>query len=132
MSKDYDNTNTGAMFNAEHMKIIRQGPLNVEGNERYFTICQTQTKTGKTVFEVYEKVGAIFANERKKTDKDPDMSGTVNLDGFDYMMFGRKRQSKAGVPFTGINIAVKEDREGRGSTSEASVPAEDFNDDIPF
>jgi len=133
MSKDYDNTNTGAMFNAEHMKIIRQGPLNVEGNERYFTICQTQTKTGKTVFEVYEKVGAIFANERKKTDKDPDMSGTVNLDGFDYMMFGRKRQSKSGVPFTGVNIAVKEDRSDGNEPMSPNVQSdEDFNDDIPF
>jgi len=134
MSKEYDNTNTGAMFNAEHMKVIRQGPLDVEGNERSFCICQTQTKTGKVVFEVYEKVGAIFTNDRKRTDKDPDMSGTVTLDGVDYMMFGRKRQSKAGVPFTGVNITVKEELPGPGAAANEPAPADgdDFNDDIPF
>lgn len=127
---EYDNTNQGAVFPASNEKLIRSGKLNIEGIEERVTIVQVTTKTGKTVFEVYKKVGAVFINDNKRDEKDADMSGTVNFGNpkGDYMMWGRKRESKGGVPFTSLTIAPKGDG-AKGSTS----PSEKVDDEeIPF
>lgn len=136
MSQQYDNTNTGALFPAENMKVVRQGKVDVDGVENNYSITQVQTKNGHTVFEVYMKVGAMFVNERKKDEKDADLSGTISIENKEYMMWGRKRQSKSGMEFTAISCAPKKTsvqsaQGGYAPAPEASVePA--FDDQIPF
>lgn len=128
---EYDNTNTGALFPAENMKVIRQGKIDIEGKEDDYCLCQVQTKNGHTIFEVYQKVGAVFINERKRDEKDADMSGTVTIEGTDYMMWGRKRESKSGMAFTAISCAVKTSSAGASGKTSGSQYAEDYKDKNP-
>lgn len=154
---DYDNTNSGALYPAEHMKpigrkdwddlkIIRQGKVDVEGSESRMVITQATSREGKTYFEVYQsvgdrvlvaevtdrdgntyfeffkKVGPIFTNDRKRTDKDADMSGTITPDDGslgEYMIWGRKRTTKSGVAMTSVSFAPKTKKESDSSYSEA-------------
>lgn len=165
---DYDNTNTGALYPAEHMKpfgraswddmkILRQGKVNVEGDENRMVITQSTSRDGKTYFEVYEaipdrglvvevtdrdgntffefyrKIGPIYANDRKRSDKDADMSGTVTpKDGSlgEYMIWGRKRETKSGVKMTSISIAPKEKKAETPSSNHYDNNT--FDDDTPF
>lgn len=102
---DYDNTNTGALFPANHMKVIRQGKINVEGTDDFFTLVQCETPNGKTVFEIYQKVGAMFVNDKKTTDKDPDTTGKMtHPEAGEMSIVGWKNQSKAGDPYTKIGV----------------------------
>lgn len=32
--------------------------------------------------------GALFINEKKRNDKDPDRSGNINIEGVDYWLSG--------------------------------------------
>ena len=54
----YDNTNTGAAFKPfDSMKMILQGKINLEGNDRKVTLVADTTKNGMKIIEVYQKVG---------------------------------------------------------------------------
>jgi hypothetical protein len=110
--KQYDNTNSGALFPAADMSVYRQGKIDVEGSERDMIITQTHNnKTGKTHFDVYEKVGTVSPNRKKKNEDSPDMIGDfeTHSNGI-YMMFGKKRTAKqSGIEFTSIGVKKKDD-----------------------
>jgi len=165
---DYDNTNSGALYPAEHMKpfgraswddlkILRQGKVNIEGEESRMILTQSTSKDGKTYFEVYEamsdralvaevtdrdgntyfefykKIGPIYANDRKRSDRDADMSGTVTpKDGSlgEYMIWGRKRETKSGVKMTSVSLAAKEKKNESPTYSASS--SDSLDDDVPF
>jgi len=166
----------------DDLKIIRQGKVDVEGSESRMVITQSTSREGKTYFEVYqsvkdrtlvventdrngntyyeffEKIGPIYTNDRKRTDKDADMSGTITPNGGElgeYMIWGRKRTTKSGNPMTSVSFAPKEKKSDSKAYEEAyrnkeasGVPdhvnddpsppvsnqggGNDFDDDIPF
>ena len=129
---DYDNTNSGALFPAEHMKVIRQGRIDIEGTEDNYALIQTETPNGHTIFEVYQRVGAVFANSDKKSEKAPDMSGNItDKASGEWRMAGWKKISKAGDPFT--SIAMERPREMPKPTSpqESATPAQAGSDADP-
>jgi len=167
---NYDNTNSGALYPAEHMqtvgrrddlKVIRQGKVDIEGSDTNMVITQATSREGKTYFEVYEevddrvlvlevtardgstyhkflkKIGPIYTNDRKRSEKDADMSGTVKPnDGSlgEYMIWGRKRTTKDGVAMTSISLAPKEKKsessyEEAYRNKEATGVPENVNDD---
>lgn len=68
--------------------------------------------------------GALFINDRKKTDKHPDMTGTINVDGKDYWISGWSKVAKSGK------------RQGQKFLSVSITPMEgntvDVNAEIPF
>jgi hypothetical protein len=136
MAKQYDETNSGALFGAEHMKILRQGKVNWEGEEMYITLNQVTTKKGNVVFEVYQKVGAIFVNDNKRTDNDPDMSGNVEdrILG-EYRLSGWKKTSKDGLPYTSVAFRKKDGDYKKQPAAKASHMVDDTEPDeeaIPF
>tara|TARA_R110000751_G_scaffold56451_4_gene120421 strand:+ start:4140 stop:4535 length:396 start_codon:yes stop_codon:yes gene_type:complete len=129
---EYDNTNSGALFNTSNQKLLRSGPVNVEGSDETLCIIQTETKNGKTIFEVYQKVGAIFTND-KKSENSPDVGGTVTLSGTEYFMNGWKKQSKNGNNFTSISLKQKDEQPPKDEATDwgNDAPADDL-DEIPF
>jgi hypothetical protein len=109
----YDNTNQGAMFSASNMTVYRQGKVDVEGAEREMIITSTHNnKNGETYFDVYEKVGRVSPNRKKKNEDSPDMIGDFETYHHGvYMMFGKKRVAKkSGQEFTAIGVKKKDDQ----------------------
>ena len=72
--------------------------------------------------------GVLFGNRDKKTEKSPDYSGTINIDGRELNLSGWKKVSKKGGTFLSLAVSEK-----RPSKPEPKVEAaEGFDDEIPF
>ena len=119
---EYDNTNSGALFGAENYKVIRQGKLDIEGQEENVCITQSEGRNGKTFIEVWVKAGNVWQND-KRTERDPDISGDVVLRGQDYKFYGRKRVSnRTGASFTAVNIDPKVQETRHQSQVQETTP----------
>lgn len=130
---EYDNTNSGVMFPAGQMEVFRQGKVDIEGQDHEMVICKKITPKGKTVYEVYRKVGAVFPVTEKRSENSPDMSGEVETSHGEYKMFGRKKVSKNGTPMTTISLAPAEERPVSHTKVPVVAHTPDLDDvDIPF
>ena len=88
--------------------------------------------------------GVLFPEQEKKTDKSPDYTGKINIDGKDLRLAGWKQQSANGKVFLSLSVSEFEQKqENRGRQSDDWQAArEKFKkddggepvslDDIPF
>lgn len=72
-----------------------------------------------------EKRGVLF-NAKKKTEKHPDMTGNVVIDGVEYWLSAWKKVSNSGQEY--ISLSIGEPKEQRIRLTPSTPPA----DDIPF
>ena len=49
--------------------------------------------------------GVLFQETEKKSEKAPDYTGKLNVEGKEYRLAGWKRQSKNGKPFLSLSIS---------------------------
>lgn len=74
--------------------------------------------------------GALFVNNRRTTDKHPNMTGSINVDGREYWISGwTKFKSSSGEKFLSLSVTPKE--ESRTPRPDAA-PATDGMDDVPY
>ena len=121
---EYDNTNRGAVFKPrDDMKMILQGPVNLEGNDRDFIVVTDKTQAGQNIMKLYQKVGAMFNNDKGDNESKPDYSG--NIDDYatnkDMRVSGWKK-NKDGKNYITLSIQEK-------NTESFS---KDLDDEIPF
>jgi uncharacterized protein (DUF736 family) len=107
-------------------------------------------------FEIKEGNGALFKNDRKEKDSQPDFKGDAKINGEMYWVSAWIRTSKGGMRFMSLAIekktprdefleeAVKEAKESKEShakkpetvmtpeTSGSMVGGKFLEDDIPF
>ena len=81
--------------------------------------------------------GAIFRNKRKETDRHPDMTGTLNVEGREYWVSAwSKTSERVDGKFLSLSIKPKEDtpnREEPRASRKPQVQHEPLDDDdIPF
>ncbi len=71
--------------------------------------------------------GALFVNDRKERENQPDRNGSLNVDGVDYWISGWIKQGRNG-PYLSLAVTKKEQQ------GEASAPGDDDDpkEDIPF
>ena len=53
--------------------------------------------------------GALFKNNRKEKDTQPDMTGVLNVEGTDYRVSAWSNESKKGDKYLSMKISIKED-----------------------
>ena len=70
--------------------------------------------------------GVLFRETEKKTEKHPDMTGEINVDGVEFRLAGWTRESKNGKKFLSLAVTPKQKQE---SAPQADA---DFDDSIPF
>jgi uncharacterized protein (DUF736 family) len=122
---DYDNTNRGAAFAPfDTQKLILQGKIDDNRIERKVTLVKDQTRDGKTIIEVYEKIGTLFENDKKGNDAAPDYTGPFN----DTRRLAAWRKMKDGKPYMTFNVS---DKQG-DSKKLPNVPDFLEDDKIPF
>ena len=105
---DYDNTNTGAAFKPfDNMKLILQGKLNLEGNDRDIVLVTDTTKSGKRIIKAYQKIGAMHENN-SDNEKAPSYSGSLDdyATNKDMQIAGWKRE-KDGSSYISIKVSEK-------------------------
>lgn len=126
---DYDNTNTGAAFKPfDNMKLILQGKLNLEGNDRDIVLVTDTTKSGKRIIKAYQKLGVMFEND-SDNEKAPSYSGSLDdyATNKDMQIAGWKRE-KDGSSY--ISIKVSEKYSDTPNVNQSLD--EQLGDDIPF
>ena len=71
--------------------------------------------------------GAIFKNKYKESDKHPDLTGPLNVDGVEYNIAAWSNVSDAQGKYLSIKISKKEDK-----GSKASLVSTSGSTDEPF
>lgn len=79
--------------------------------------------------------GVLFKNDRKETDKHPDYTGQVNVDGVEFWLSAWIKTGQKGK-FMSLSVRPKEQRQEQRDTrthAEMKRPfKDDMDDDIPF
>lgn len=82
--------------------------------------------------------GVLFHESAPQSEKHPDYTGTINVDGKDYRLAGWKRTGKSGVPFLSLAISEpqkqsgyeKFKQQGQSLQSKKEVVLEDITDEV--
>ena len=124
---EYDDTNRGAAFTPfPTQQMILQGKLNVEGVDSKVVLVKDQTKDGRGIVEVYQKMAVMFDNDKKGNDAAPDYSGPVGTNGEAHttMRIAGWRRMKDGKPYMSFQISEKQQGQQSSSPplSEDSIP----------
>jgi hypothetical protein len=73
--------------------------------------------------------GTLFTNDRKTSEKHPDLKGSINIEGKEYWLSGWFKTGKSGG-FTSLSASPKEARTAASDDRPATTVAHD--DVIPF
>ena len=77
--------------------------------------------------------GALFANPKKTSDKHPDRTGSINVDGVDYWISGWLKKDKNDKPYLSLSVKPKEEKPRQSSEpTRKAKPEFDEDDGIPF
>ena len=91
--------------------------------------------------------GVLFPESAKESDRHPDYTGSINVDGKDYRLAGWKKTGKSGVPFLSLSVSEHKPKEsgydsfkqqGQSLQSKKDVVLDDITDEpidlseIPF
>lgn len=78
----------------------------------------------------FDNSGVLFRNNNKKTEKHPDYSGNITIDGVEYFLSAWIKEGAKGK-FFGLGVRKKEDF-GKKPDEARKTPASFSDDDIPF
>ena len=85
--------------------------------------------------------GALFKNNKMTSDKSPNMTGPLNIEGKEYRLAGWTKVSKAGDEYISLSVEPVEERKEESNVSNtgngASVTPQpesepNIDDEIPF
>jgi uncharacterized protein (DUF736 family) len=74
--------------------------------------------------------GAIFKNEQKSSDKQPDYKGKINVDGVEKQISLWVTTSKEGKKF--FSVQISEPYQPQQQAPQAAVSQSGDEDDVPF
>lgn len=63
-------------------------------------------------FELRDGQGALFINDDKQSDKQPDYRGQIMIDGVEYWVSGWKKKAQSGASYTSLAVQRKDESGG--------------------
>lgn len=126
MTQQYDDTDRGAAFPPrDNQSMILTGPINDNGDESRVAVVKSSLPDGRTIFDLYQKVGTLFDNESDKPNA-PNFTGPWK--GRRVAAWAQKKDD--GSKYMSLRIS---DKQAPTMTPVAETTAVQIdNDDIPF
>ena len=75
--------------------------------------------------------GAIWKNEKKETEKHPDFTGSLNVEGVEYWVSAWKRKPGGCENSPALSFSIKL-KEARKAPEHNQAVDTTFDDDLPF
>ena len=75
--------------------------------------------------------GAIFANDRKERDTQPDRTGSINVEGVEYFIDGWLKESRDGKKFLSLSVKRKDKQPQQQAPQARSAPPPRTHGDRP-
>jgi len=78
--------------------------------------------------------GVLFRNDKKESEKHPDFTGSIDVDGVDHYLSGWIKQSKQGKKFFSLSVKPKQ-QVAQKAVQQAQKQFNqevDYDSDIPF
>ena len=78
--------------------------------------------------------GSIWKNDKKETERHPDFTGTLNVEGTEYWVSAWKRKPDASVKAPALSFSIKA-KEGLANLAKLKTPPvnePEFDDNLPF
>ena len=72
--------------------------------------------------------GALFKNNRKSEDSQPDYTGNINFSGTDCWLSAWLKKDKNGKTYMSLSVQPKEKKYEENNIPEVALP----HDDVPF
>ena len=82
--------------------------------------------------EKYDNSGALFINDRKEKDNQPDYTGNIVIDGEKKRLAGWKKTSKSDPSKTFLSLAVSEYQDQPAESSGVKATPNPVDYDLPF
>ena len=82
--------------------------------------------------------GVLFKNERKEKPTQPDLKGSINIDGKEYWLSGWSKVSSKGEKMLTMSATAKEQqgqapvRQAQAKQAPAATFDADFDENLPF
>lgn len=90
----------------------------------------------QTPFETKDFTGALFINDRREKETDPNAKGSATIAGVEYWVSAWTNTSAKGVRYQSLKYTAKEavHNEGMAQVKQAAAPTGDWeqDSDIPF
>tara|TARA_R110002012_G_scaffold240107_1_gene414231 strand:- start:152 stop:415 length:264 start_codon:yes stop_codon:yes gene_type:complete len=84
-------------------------------------------------YEQKNNEGALFKNDKKETDTDPNYKGSAMVNGTDYWVKGWINTSKAGNKYMKFSYTAKEQVHSNGMQQvKTEMSLAQLDEDIPF
>jgi len=82
--------------------------------------------------EKYDNSGALFINDRKEKDNQPDYTGNVVINGEKKRLAGWKKTVKSDPSKTFLSLAISDYQEKPAESSGVKATPNPMDDDLPF
>jgi hypothetical protein len=78
--------------------------------------------------------GALWKNDRKQSEKHPDLSGSIMIDGKEFWVSGwnRKPGQTDRAPEVSLSVRPKDYKDSQPAPSTAPQQAQNIDDEIPW
>ena len=129
MSQQYNNTNSGVMFEPHvDQEFIGQGNINIEGQDNRIAVVREKlSRDGSPTLVIYQRMGVLFNND-SDNEQAPAYSGP--LDQHPNLRVAAWRGDKEGRKYLSMKVSEKTQPANDYSPPASAQIQED--DDIPF
>jgi len=62
--------------------------------------------------------GALFKNNKRKTDNHPEYTGSINVNGQDFWLSAWVNESQAGTKYFKMSVKPKQDKESQPNNND--------------
>lgn len=76
--------------------------------------------------------GVLFKNQRKQSDRHPDYTGSINVDGVEHFLDAWIKKSGKGETFMSLSVKRKDKQSGSQQSRPADARDAPLDDEIPF